>query len=340
MSTMNKSAPECLEKMDASAPAHEAKMERRQSEEESSGSDLADFKTPLQPAFGLKSRLAGTQNTCDSGFSSVYSAAFSDKSSSLSSSTRSSPDLDTLLGGRRVTLGTCEFSPVTRETFSVIRSRKLNFHTGDLLPVSSQLQFADEDANSQEGCSGDSETPDKQECDDGIHLEETENSLSPVSPGLFNFQNEAVSRQMQRLIDEDLEVSLQDMSLEESSSSSSALSSRSGSGSNSPFHHTEIKKDLCHNREGSPSLTCSYNKETDKVLVTNHLLNWIVEVSKPQESNGPNTLSLSSHKTTFMKALLLTGAHTNTDNIITDLAHFDQSLSPYPLHNQALSHSV
>ena len=338
---MTETEPESLGKMEktvskteACDPTLEAKTELCLSKEETLGCDFSDFKTPLHPTSGHKSRLAWAQNSCDSGFNSVQSGAFSDRSSSVGSSVRSSPEPSTSLSGRRVTLGTCEFSPVTRESFPIIRSRKLDFHSKDLFTDSSNLHFVDEELKNQESYSEDSETQEKRECVDDGFVEELNNSLSPVSPGLFCFQNDTVPRQRQRINDIDLEVSLQDMSLEESTSSSSSLSSRSGSGSNSPFHHTEIKKDICQKKEEPvPSISCS-SSETNEVPT--HILNWIACVSKTPNCNEQNIPSLSSCKTNFMTTLHLTEAHDTS----TDSAHSVLSSPSHPPLNQTSSKSV
>ena len=306
--------------MDEPVPDNPGKMERKvpqtatsdtiyeandklfMSDEESSDSNLINFKTPLHPSSAHKSRRAWEQNVFDSGFSSTRRGAFSDRSSSADSSIRSSPESGAPSEGRRVTLGICDFSPVTRATFSVVRSRRLDFQSTDTLPLSSQLQFEDEGVKSQESLSGDLEMmQEKEEFSEDMSLEGTENSPSPVISQSLSFEKDMPSCGAGRASPEDLEISLESMSLEESSSSS--LSSRSGSGSTSPSHHLGLTDCASHSQHKQASEGSGLTSSTDDTLSKHsckanfmsslHLISASSALSLPSGANcdqrSPNT---------------------------------------------------
>ncbi|GFR61784.1 F-box only protein 5-like [Elysia marginata] len=323
---MNEPVPKSIDKMEktfveseAISPTDGEKAELPFSEEFVFDRDSQDFKTPLPLSCGHRSRLARAQNTCDSGFGSAQRGAFSDRSSSVGSSIPSSPGSSTTSSKeRRVTLGTCDFSPVTRESFSVIRSRKLDFHSADLLPVSARLQFVDEDAKSQESLSEGSDTQGKRDSCEDMSVEDNDESLSPVCPGLFSFNDaHANSHQRRSVSPEDLEVSLQDMSLEESSSSSSSSSSRSGSGSGSPSQFTILKKNIPQTEERFNSVSCSI-RDANETPVRTHIFDWVNQVSKTLQSSTPETITTPTRscKVNFMTALHLASASTITNDLI------------------------
>lgn len=326
-----------LDQVGASNPTDRQDGNLAAAEDEAHDYDFQDFKTPLPPSPGHKSRLAQVQSSCDSGFGSIPRGALSNRSLSVGSSAQSSPESSITLKSRRITLGSCKFSPVTRESFSVIRSRKLDFHSEDALPGSSQLQFVEEDVKSQECLNEDFE---RQE--ESLSVAGGNNSLSPVSPGLFTFENDTSSAPRRSVSPDDLELSLQDMSLEESSSSSS-----SRPGSTSPSQHLALKYTVSQ-PQTETTLISSSSPTPDPPPVSTDVLDWVHENLKKLNTQVNTDLPSSFHKQNFMCALDLTSSSSVTSDLLTSVAPvsaFTSSTSQVSetvcsSHSQSIHHST
>ncbi|GFO12874.1 hypothetical protein PoB_003937900 [Plakobranchus ocellatus] len=343
--------------MDESSPQHFEEMDKKCTENNlvarhgthsvvtaTADDGLPNFKTPVH----CKSSNVWTENVLDSGFYSAHPIHLSDKSSSASSSARLSPEQRKLSGGRRVTLGACHFSPVTRESFSVIRSRKLVFNESpDLFKHSTKHDHFDADVKSQERLSEDAEHKEEKRDYHGTDADTT--LFSPISPGLYSLEKN-LSNSSARLSPEDLETSLQDMSLEESASSSSSLYSFSHSRSISPSPLIKSSISQHEDSEAESAMSCSSSSEVEHEQKKQDAVETVCNVSFPLPtsvehvtSSDSTVLPQSSCKEHFMTALHLTSAQGNNNNVIsTSLAcatnppHCSQSEQhiSQALHNQ------